>query len=192
MRIRSSRIAAMMSWISTLDHVLAFHTILSRFRAAVSPTSLILPARRGTKWSRGRHGRLDHGPWVGPSQAPDNGPWRSSRGRAYAAGRATTPGRTWEPREYVLGEGENYPGCIAADDGAMITICPLPQPRPHPGTGGPGIRTAVEPGHPAGVIRKPATTGDDGRCQLHGTERMLHNTWDRGSNDGGTNVGSYR
>ena len=33
-------------------------------------------------------------------------------------------GATWEPVEYVLGEGENYPGGIAVDDGGLITICP--------------------------------------------------------------------
>lgn len=33
-------------------------------------------------------------------------------------------GRTWEPEEYILSEGTNYPGGIALDDGGMITICP--------------------------------------------------------------------
>ncbi len=40
---------------------------------------------------------------------------------------------TWEPGEYVLGEGENYPGCIATDDGGMITVCPYRNRRPDPG-----------------------------------------------------------
>jgi hypothetical protein len=33
-------------------------------------------------------------------------------------------GRTWEPEEYILGEGENYPGGIATHDGGLITVCP--------------------------------------------------------------------
>ena len=33
-------------------------------------------------------------------------------------------GQSWEPVEYVLGEGENYPGCIATPDGGLITVCP--------------------------------------------------------------------
>lgn len=33
-------------------------------------------------------------------------------------------GGTWAPEEYVLGEGENYPGCIATPEGDMITVCP--------------------------------------------------------------------
>lgn len=33
-------------------------------------------------------------------------------------------GETWEPEEYILGLGENYPGSIAAEDGGLITICP--------------------------------------------------------------------
>ena len=33
-------------------------------------------------------------------------------------------GATWEPDEYVLGEGENYPGGVAMDDGTLITVCP--------------------------------------------------------------------
>ena len=33
-------------------------------------------------------------------------------------------GATWEPEEYILGEGENYPGCIAMPDGSLITTCP--------------------------------------------------------------------
>ena len=50
---------------------------------------------------------------------PDRFAWAGVRGRvSYDAG------RTWEPGEYVLGEGENYPGCIATDDGGMITVCP--------------------------------------------------------------------
>ena len=50
---------------------------------------------------------------------PDRFAWSGVRGRvSYDAG------RTWEPGEYLLGEGENYPGCIATDDGGMITICP--------------------------------------------------------------------
>ena len=27
--------------------------------------------------------------------------------------------------EYVLGEGENYPGGVAMDDGTRITVCPF-------------------------------------------------------------------
>ena len=50
---------------------------------------------------------------------PDRFAWSGVRGRvSYDAG------LTWEPEEYVLGEGENYPGCIATDDGGMITVCP--------------------------------------------------------------------
>lgn len=33
-------------------------------------------------------------------------------------------GASWAPEEYILGEGENYPGAIAMDDGTLITICP--------------------------------------------------------------------
>ena len=33
-------------------------------------------------------------------------------------------GTTWEPEEYILGEGENYPGSIATADGGLITVCP--------------------------------------------------------------------
>lgn len=33
-------------------------------------------------------------------------------------------GETWEPEEYILGEGENYPGGIAMADGTLITSCP--------------------------------------------------------------------
>ena len=33
-------------------------------------------------------------------------------------------GQTWEPEEYVLGEGENYPGGMAMPDGGLITTCP--------------------------------------------------------------------
>ena len=32
-------------------------------------------------------------------------------------------GRTWEPEEYILGEGENYPGSIATPDGGLVSIC---------------------------------------------------------------------
>ncbi len=33
-------------------------------------------------------------------------------------------GATWEPDEYVLGEGENYPGGVAMADGSLSTVCP--------------------------------------------------------------------
>jgi len=33
-------------------------------------------------------------------------------------------GETWEPEEYILGEGENYPGAIAKEDGDLMTVCP--------------------------------------------------------------------
>ena len=33
-------------------------------------------------------------------------------------------GETWAPEEYILGEGENYPGNIAMPDGMLMTICP--------------------------------------------------------------------
>ena len=33
-------------------------------------------------------------------------------------------GDSWEPEEYILGEGENYPGAIAMPDGRIMTICP--------------------------------------------------------------------
>jgi hypothetical protein len=33
-------------------------------------------------------------------------------------------GQTWEPEEYILSDGENYPGSIAAADGGVITMCP--------------------------------------------------------------------
>ena len=33
-------------------------------------------------------------------------------------------GQTWEDEEYILGEGENYPGAIATPDGGLITVCP--------------------------------------------------------------------
>ncbi len=33
-------------------------------------------------------------------------------------------GGTWQPQEYVLSDGENYPGSIATDDGGIITMCP--------------------------------------------------------------------
>lgn len=33
-------------------------------------------------------------------------------------------GKTWEPEEYILSDGENYPGSIAAEDGGLITMCP--------------------------------------------------------------------
>ena len=33
-------------------------------------------------------------------------------------------GKTWEPQEYVIGEGGNYPGGIDMPDGSMITMCP--------------------------------------------------------------------
>ena len=33
-------------------------------------------------------------------------------------------GATWEADEYVLGEGENYPGGLAMDDGTLIIVCP--------------------------------------------------------------------
>ena len=33
-------------------------------------------------------------------------------------------GKTWQPQEYVIGEGGNYPGGIDMPDGSMITICP--------------------------------------------------------------------
>jgi len=33
-------------------------------------------------------------------------------------------GATWEPEEYVLSYGENYPGSIATADGGIITMCP--------------------------------------------------------------------
>ncbi len=60
---------------------------------------------------------------------PDRFAWSGVRGRV-----SYDSGRTWEPEEYVLGERENYPGCIATDDGGMITICPYrKKPRPHPG-----------------------------------------------------------
>ena len=42
-------------------------------------------------------------------------------------------GRTWEPGEYMLGEGEKYPGCIATDDVGMITVCPYRNRWPDPG-----------------------------------------------------------
>ncbi len=64
----------------------------------------------------------------------------STRIRAKASGRcsvfATTTdspdrvrvsydaGETWAPEEYILGEGENYPGNIAMSDGMLMTICP--------------------------------------------------------------------
>jgi len=37
-------------------------------------------------------------------------------------------GETWEPEEYILGEGENYPGSIATEDGGLITVCPYHNP----------------------------------------------------------------
>ena len=33
-------------------------------------------------------------------------------------------GRTWEPEEYVIGEGGNYPGGIDMPEGSMVTVCP--------------------------------------------------------------------
>lgn len=33
-------------------------------------------------------------------------------------------GQTWSDEEYVLGEGENYPGAIATSDGGLMTVCP--------------------------------------------------------------------
>ena len=33
-------------------------------------------------------------------------------------------GATWEAPEYVLSNGENYPGGIATADGGIITMCP--------------------------------------------------------------------
>ena len=33
-------------------------------------------------------------------------------------------GKTWEPQEYILSDGENYPGGIAMPGGGMISICP--------------------------------------------------------------------
>ena len=33
-------------------------------------------------------------------------------------------GETWAPGEYLLGQGENYPGSMALADGSLITICP--------------------------------------------------------------------
>ena len=42
-------------------------------------------------------------------------------------------GETWEPEEYILGEGENYPGGIGTQDGGLITICPNHDPREEKG-----------------------------------------------------------
>ena len=33
-------------------------------------------------------------------------------------------GNTWEPEEYVLSDGENYPSGIAGEEGSVITMCP--------------------------------------------------------------------
>jgi len=33
-------------------------------------------------------------------------------------------GKTWEPEEYILSDGENYPGGIAMPSGGMISMCP--------------------------------------------------------------------
>jgi hypothetical protein len=33
-------------------------------------------------------------------------------------------GKTWEPEEYILSDGENYPGGIAMPGGGMISMCP--------------------------------------------------------------------
>ena len=33
-------------------------------------------------------------------------------------------GGTWQPGEYILGEGENYPGGVALAEGGLITSCP--------------------------------------------------------------------
>lgn len=33
-------------------------------------------------------------------------------------------GETWQPEEYIIGEGENYPGATAIADGGLMTIAP--------------------------------------------------------------------
>ena len=33
-------------------------------------------------------------------------------------------GATWADEEYILGEGENYPGAVAMPDGGLMTVCP--------------------------------------------------------------------
>jgi len=33
-------------------------------------------------------------------------------------------GKTWADEEYILGEGENYPGAAAMPDGGLMTVCP--------------------------------------------------------------------
>ena len=33
-------------------------------------------------------------------------------------------GQTWEPEEYIVSDGENYPGSIATEDDGLITMCP--------------------------------------------------------------------
>ena len=33
-------------------------------------------------------------------------------------------GKTWEPEEYILSDGDNYPGGIAKSGGGMISMCP--------------------------------------------------------------------
>ena len=71
-------------------------------------------------------------PWCSPTTTAIP---TGSRGRAYVRGRVSyDAGRTWEPGEYLLGtRARTTPGCIATDDGGMITGLPLPQPRPDPG-----------------------------------------------------------
>ena len=33
-------------------------------------------------------------------------------------------GETWGAQEYIIGEGENYPGAVATADGGLMTVCP--------------------------------------------------------------------
>ena len=53
-------------------------------------------------------------------------------------------GETWGAQEYIIGEGENYPGAVATADGGLMTVCPYQnkgpiqavhwRPRPSKGT----------------------------------------------------------
>ncbi len=55
-------------------------------------------------------------------------------------------GATWEPEEYILGEGENYPGGISTADGGLITSCPYQHMGP--------IQAVHWRPHPAGAGRR--------------------------------------
>ena len=75
-------------------------------------------------------------------------------------------GATWEPEEYVLGEGENYPDSIATADGGLITTCPhegqiqavhwRPLPKAHDVSILGGATNVIEAAPPAPVVCEDA------------------------------------